>query len=196
MARLAQSFFARNTLLVARDLLGQRLVRRVGEHRLVGRIVEVEAYIGEQDKASHASSGRTTRNAVMYGPAGRAYVYFIYGMHYCFNVVAEQEGFPAAVLVRALEPVEGIDVMSRNRKGRVGVELSSGPAKLCTALAIDRDMNGEDLVTSERLWIEQDQPVPDACVTAGPRIGVKGNEQALAAPWRLWVKGNPYVSRA
>jgi DNA-3-methyladenine glycosylase len=118
MARLGQDFFARDTLVVARELLGRRLVRVFKEQRLSGRIVEVEAYIGEKDQASHASCGPTERNAPMYGPPGHAYVYLIYGMHHCFNVVTEREGYPAAVLVRALEPLEGIEEMRERRGGR------------------------------------------------------------------------------
>jgi DNA-3-methyladenine glycosylase len=193
--RLERAFFARNTLSVARELLGQRLVRMLGDRRISGRIVEVEAYIGEEDKASHAASGRTTRNAVMYAPAGYAYVYFIYGMHHCFNVVTEREGFPAAVLVRALEPVEGRAVMRRRRKGRDGVELTNGPAKLCYALKIDRTMNGVDLVTSQHLWLERDDGFADDEVTTGPRVGVRGGQQAVTVAWRYWVSGNPFVSR-
>jgi DNA-3-methyladenine glycosylase len=195
MERLRRDFFARDTLLVTRELLGQRLVRQLDGRRTAGRIVEAEAYIGEQDRASHASPGRTARNAVMYGPAGYAYVYFIYGMHHCFNVVTESQGFPAAILVRALEPVEGLDLMRRHRRGRAGVELTNGPAKLCYALAIDRTLNGEDLIVSDRLWIERDAPVPYADVATGPRVGVTGDDKALAAPWRMWVRDNPYVSR-
>jgi DNA-3-methyladenine glycosylase len=195
MERLGRDFFARDTLLVTRELLGQRLVRRLDGKRIAGRIVEAEAYIGEQDRASHASPGRTARNAVMYGPAGYAYVYFIYGMHYCFNVVTEAQGFPAAILVRALEPVEGLDLMRRHRRGRTGVELTNGPAKLCYALAIDRTLNGEDLIVSDRLWIERDTPVPGAGVATGPRVGVTGDDKALAAPWRMWIRDNPYISR-
>ena len=167
MHRLDRLFYARDTLTVARELLGQRLVRLLDGQRVAGRIVEVEAYIGEEDQACHAACGRTARNAVMYGPAGVAYVYFIYGMHHCFNVVTEREGFPAAVLVRAIEPVEGIEAMRWNRPGRRGKELTNGPAKLCYALAIDRALNGVDLVGGEDLWIEQDEPISDDLVATG-----------------------------
>ena len=190
-----RSFYARDTLVVARDLLGKRLVRCLEGQRIAGRIVEVEAYIGEDDKACHAAPGHTARNAVMYGPPGYAYVYFVYGMHHCFNVVTEREGVPAAVLVRALEPVEGIAEMRRHRKGRQGADLTNGPAKLCYALAIERAMNGIDLVSDQGLWIEREADVPMGQVAAGPRVGVRGDLCALTVPWRLWVKGNPYVSR-
>jgi DNA-3-methyladenine glycosylase len=196
MQRLERSFYARDTLTVARELLGQRLVRLLDGQRIAGRIIEVEAYIGEEDQACHAASGRTARNAVMYGPAGHAYVYFIYGMHHCFNVVTEREGFPAAVLVRALEPVEGIEVMRAHRGGREGAELTNGPAKLCYALAIDRALNKVDLVTSEELWIERDVSIADDRVVTGPRMGVRGDEWAVTVAWRRWVVGNRYVSRS
>ena len=195
MTRLTREFCVRDTLTVARELLGQRLVRRLAGQELVGRIVEVEAYV-QDDAACHASRGRTARNAVMFGPPGHAYVYFIYGMHYCLNVVTEPEGSAAAVLFRAVEPLAGIDVMRLNRGGRQGVELTNGPAKLCSALGIDRALNGTDLVAGQALWLERGVAVEDACVASGPRIGVRGDERALTVPWRLWVRGHPYVSRA
>jgi DNA-3-methyladenine glycosylase len=132
----------------------------------------------------------------MFGPPGYAYVYFIYGMHHCFNVVTEPEGSAAAVLVRAVEPLAGIEVMRENRRGRDGVELTNGPAKLCYALGIDRALNGADLVDGQALWLERGDAVADACVARGPRVGVRGDERALTAPWRFWVRGHPYVSRA
>ncbi len=196
MNRLPRDFFARDTLTVARELLGQRLVRLWEGKRLSGRIVEVEAYGGEDDQASHARPGRTPRNAPMYGPPGHAYVYFIYGMHHCFNVVTEREGYPAAVLVRALEPVEGIEEMRAFRSGRPDLQLTSGPARLCQALAIDRRLNGTDLCASGALlFVERDGGVPDEIIAAGPRIGVRGDEAALTAPWRLYIQDNRYVSR-
>src|SRR5512137_855162 len=143
--RLSRGFFAQDTLTVARSLLGKRLVRRSGGQRLAGRIVETEAYIGGDDLGCHASVGRTARNDVMFGPAGHAYIYFTYGMHWMFNIVTDVDGFPAAVLIRALEPLAGRAVMERNRKGRTGFDLCSGPAKLAQALDITRALNGVDL---------------------------------------------------
>jgi DNA-3-methyladenine glycosylase len=194
MHRLAREFYARDTLIVARELLGQRLVRYCNGQRIAGRIVEVEAYVGEDDEACHAAPGRTARNAAMYGPAGHAYVYLIYGMHHCFNIVTDQDGFPAAVLVRALEPVEGLDAMRVHRAGRRGVELTNGPAKLCYALRIDRTLDGTDLVLGRQVTIEADSVVDAELIRRGPRIGVRGDERALTVPWRLWVAENPYVS--
>lgn len=189
-----RAFFDRDTLTVARQLLGQRLVRLLEGRRLSGRIVEVEAYVGEADRACHAACGRTARNAVMYGPPGYAYVYFIYGMHHCLNAVTGVEGFPAAVLIRALEPMEGLETMRRLRRHRPDRELANGPAKLCQALAVDRAFNGLDLCADGPLFIEAGPPVADHDVGTGPRVGVRGDEAALTAPWRFFVRGNPFVS--
>ena len=195
MERLERAFYDRDTLTVARELLGQRLVRRLDGGRVAGRIVEVEAYVGEMDTACHAHRGRTARNAVMFGSPGYAYVYFIYGMHHCFNTVTDREGYAAAVLVRALEPLEGIECMRARRKGRKGIELANGPAKLCYALGIDRALNGIDLATSEELWLERDASVASEQIAAGPRVGVRGDEFALTVEWRFWIRGNRYVSK-
>lgn len=182
---LPREFYDRPTLVVARELLGQLLVRYVDGQRLSGRIVEVEAYIGEDDKASHASRGLTERTRPMYGPPGLAYVYLIYGMHHCLNVVTEREGFPAAVLIRGLEPLEGLEAMRRRRAGRPLVMLTDGPAKLCQAMAIDRRLNGHDLTIGQELWLEPGLPVPDEHVVRTSRIGVRGDERARTVPWRL-----------
>ena len=195
MSRLDRGFFTRDVLTVARELLGQRLVRLVGGERLSGRIVEVEAYDGPDDQASHARPGRTERNASMYGPPGHAYVYFIYGMHYCLNAVAEPEGQPAAVLIRALEPLEGLQAMRQRRGGRARTTLTSGPARLCQALAIDRRFDGVDLCAGEGLLtIEADQIAPTCSVETSRRVGVRGDETAVNAPWRFYIVDNPYVS--
>jgi len=174
---------------VARDLLGTRLVRVWEGQRLSGIVVETEAYIGEEDQASHAAVGRTKRNEVMYGPPGYAYVYKIYGVHHCLNVVTEEEGFPAAVLIRALWPEEGIELMRRRRSGRPDHQLTDGPAKLCQALAIDLALNGADMVDGDALFFERGDPFPDARVRTTPRIGVRGDEKAITAPWRFVVSG-------
>jgi DNA-3-methyladenine glycosylase len=196
MERLRRAFFARDTLTVARELLGQRLVRMLDGQRLCGRIVEVEAYIGEEDRASHARCGVTRRNAPMYGPPGHAYIYLVYGMHRCLNVVTEREGYPAAVLIRALEPLEGVERMRRRRGGRPDVQLTSGPARLCQALEIDRRFDGADLCAPDALlFLEEDAVVPDEAVATGPRVGVRGDDVALTVPWRFYVRDSRYVSR-
>ncbi|MGQ9517999.1 MAG: DNA-3-methyladenine glycosylase [Anaerolineae bacterium] len=192
--RLGREFYEQDTLTVAKELLGQRLVRVMEDgERLAGIIVETEAYIGEDDQACHAFHGRTPRNAVMYGPAGFAYIYFIYGMYFCLNVVTEREDFPAAVLIRAIEPVEGIARMQALRQGRPLHELTNGPGKLCQALAIDRSLNGCDLCTSPWLFIESARQ-GELPIATSRRIGVRGDVLARERPWRFFLPANPFVS--
>jgi len=193
---LPRDFFARPTLLVARELLGQRLVRHWEGHRLAGRIVEVEAYIGIDDLASHARFGKTKRNAAMFGPPGCAYVYLIYGMYACLNLVTEAENFPAAVLMRALEPIEGIETQQQRRGASIALrDLARGPGRLCQALAIDRSLDGVDVCApGAPLWIEPDADIATENVMQGPRIGVTGGEAARSAPWRFFVRDSPWVS--
>lgn len=180
---LPRHFYTQPTLQVARDLLGARLVRILDGQRLAGIIIEAEAYIGEEDQGCHAKSGRTRRNAVMYGPPGHAYVYFTYGMHWMLNAVTEREDFPAAVLLRAIVPVEGVDVISARRQGRDTL----GPAKITQALGIDGEQNGLDLCTQDTgLWIEAGEPVPDGAVISGPRVGLfTVPEPWRSIPWRF-----------
>jgi DNA-3-methyladenine glycosylase len=182
---LPLSFYERPALVVARELLGKRLVLEEEGARRAGRIVEVEAYVGEHDLACHAAKGRTARTEVLFGPPGRAYVYLIYGMYHCFNVVTEKEGTAAAVLVRGLEPEEGIGEGVR----------TDGPGKLCRAMHIDLRHNRLDL-RGNRLFIEEAPPVSSRQVAKGPRVGVDYAGLWAAKPYRLWIKDNPYVSRA
>jgi DNA-3-methyladenine glycosylase len=184
---LRPSFYERATLEVARDLIGARLVRILEGKRLVGYITETEAYVGESDLACHARSGRTARTAVMYGPPGHAYVYFTYGNHWMLNVVTEREGFPAAVLIRAVQPLQGSRVMSARRSGRD----TFGPGKLTQAMGITRSENGVDLTRSRsRLRIESGIRVADIYVTTGPRVGLNGvPEPWRSKSWRFLVKG-------
>ncbi len=191
--RLSRDFYDRSTLDVARELLGCRLVRVLDGQRVSGFIVETEAYIGEDDQASHASVGRTPRNAVMYGPPGHAYVYLIYGVHHCLNAVTEAEGYPAAVLIRALVPDEGVEVMRRNRPGKDPAHLTDGPAKVCQALAIDLRLNGTDLVAGDELFIEAGLRVAPGAIKTSPRIGVRGDELARTRPWRFYVQPRPNI---
>ncbi|MFZ6031654.1 MAG: DNA-3-methyladenine glycosylase [Chloroflexota bacterium] len=187
---LTRSFFARPTLQVARELLGVRLVRVEGERRIEGVIVETEAYIHETDLASHARAGRTARTEAMYGPPGHAYVYFTYGMHWCVNFVTEAAGMPAAVLIRAIEPVDGLDLIAARRPGRPRREWCNGPGKLCQALAIDRRFNGADLCTPQAaLYVRPGKLIPDSCVTIGPRVGLTNvPEPWKSMPWRFQGK--------
>ncbi len=191
---LDQPFFARDTLLVARDLLGKKLVRNLNGQHLSGLIVETEAYLAESDSANHAAKGRTPRNSVMFEAAGTAYVYLIYGMHYMLNVVTGVEGKPCAVLLRAIQPVENIETMQTLRGNRTQ-HLTDGPARLCQALAVDKTFNRWNLTQGDRLWIEDAPAVFPEQVIAGPRIGIAyASPEAQQAPWRFWLKDNAYVS--
>ena len=183
---LPHSFYDRPTLTVAREILGARLVRILNGVKLVGIIVEAEAYIGEKDLACHAKAGLTARTAPMYGPAGHAYVYFTYGHHWMLNAVTEREGFPAAVLIRAIQPVEGVEVMAKRRQGRD----TFGPGKLTQALGIGRGENNADLTgTNSPLRIEAGVFVPNKNVTKSPRVGLNNTpEPWLSKPWRFLVK--------
>jgi DNA-3-methyladenine glycosylase len=181
--RLALSFYNRPALVVARELLGQVLVHVVDGQRRAGRIVETEAYVGEHDLACHAAKGRTPRTEVLFGPPGRVYVYFIYGMHHCFNVVTEPQGVAAAVLVRALEPLEGISSEHSTR----------GPGRLCRALHVTLAQNRASLA-GPALFIEEGARVPRPRVRRGPRIGVDYAGKWAAKPYRFWISGNAHVS--
>lgn len=183
---LHRNFYDRATLTVARELIGARLVRISDGAKLVGLITETEGYVGEEDLACHAKAGRTPRTAVMYGAPGHAYVYFTYGNHWMLNVVTEREGFPAAVLIRAIQPIEGAEVMSARRGGRD----TFGPGKLCQALGITKSENGVDLTgPGSGLWIEAGVSVPDSLVTKGPRVGLNTvPEPWKSKPWRFMVK--------
>ena len=190
---LHRYFYYRSTLTVARDLIGARLVRVLNGQKLVGLITETEAYISEKDLACHVKAGLTPRTAVMYGEPGHAYVYFTYGNHWMLNVVTERKGFPAAVLIRAIQAIEGAEVMSARRSGRD----TFGPGKLCQAMGIIKSENGVDLTeTTGGLWIETGVKVPNSLVTKGPRVGLNNTpEPWLSKPWRFLVKGHVIASR-
>jgi DNA-3-methyladenine glycosylase len=192
-APLPAAFYDRPAELVARELLGALLVSEVGGARVVAEIVETEAYVGPEDEASHAAErfGRTARNDAMFGPAGIAYVYLIYGMHWCLNVVTGDEGFGAAVLVRACRVVEGIDVARARRPRRPDRELMRGPGNLARALGVDGTLNHHPM-DRPPLWIAPGGAVPDAEVAVGPRIGIT---RAADWPLRFWLRGDPHVSR-
>lgn len=192
MPPLPPSFYNRPTLTVARELLGCRLVRILHGERLSGLITETEAYIGETDLGCHAKAGKTKRTQVMYGPPGRAYVYFTYGMHWLLNAVTEAEGFPAAVLIRAVEVEAGLSLV-RSRRGNVPARnLTNGPAKLTLAFGIDSQHNNIDLTSTESgLWIEPGIEISDSCVTNSPRVGLYSvPEPWKSMPWRFRVSRN------
>ena len=199
LTRPSRAFFQSDAVTLARALLGQRLVRIDSGRCLAGTIVEVEAYLGVIDQAAHTYRGRRTpRNEAMYGDGVTAYVYFTYGLHHCLNVVARTRDHPEAVLLRALEPTEGLDLMRQRRPAaRRDTDLCSGPAKLCQALNIDRAFNGIDLLSSDALFIERSRrrALPAGQIEAGPRVGIDYAEEWRDKPLRFWVRGHAHVSR-
>ncbi|HEX6942749.1 MAG TPA: DNA-3-methyladenine glycosylase [Gemmatimonadaceae bacterium] len=188
---LPPSFYDRPTEAVARELLGAVLEHRTADGTVRGRIVETEAYLGPHDPACHAAAGLTDRTRLLFGPPGRAYVYFIYGMHWCFNAVTREEGHGSAVLIRALEPISGLEHMRRRRDVERDVDLTSGPARLCDAFGIDKEQNGVRLNRGP-LRILSGLQVPDEDVLVTPRIGIR---KAADWPLRFLVKGNRFVSK-
>ncbi len=190
--KLGGDFYARSPDVVARDLLGQRLVRIVDGQMLSGIIVEAEAYTGD-DEASHAHNGPTPRCAPMFGPPGHTYVYFIYGMHWMFNIAAHDATGPGAVLIRALEPLQGVETMHSLRGGKPWRWSTNGPARLAQALAIDGTLNDVDLCTHPHIMVLSGPPPAD--IACGPRIRVPGDVVAKSRPWRFWVRGNKCVSK-
>lgn len=208
MSKIPRSFYCRDTEIVAQKLLGKKLVHIVRGQKISGIIVETEAYIGAHDKACHGyNHRRTQRTEVMFGPGGSIYVFLIYGMYHCFNIVTGKKEEPTAVLVRALQPVDGIDFMvqrrSKTSRGFVSspaglsqkqlINLTNGPGKLCTALGINKSLNGE-LVTSSELYLEEGITVKKSEIQTSPRIGVAYAQECADWHLRYFIKGNPYVS--
>jgi DNA-3-methyladenine glycosylase len=190
---LSCDFFQRNTLALAKDLLGKRLVRLENGQRLAGYILETEAYRGEEDQGCHARAGYTPRTRIMYGAPGHAYIYFTYGMHWMLNVVAEQEGFPAAVLIRAIQPCEGVEAIAERRKGQSLVHWTDGPAKICQALNITGALNGIDLCAPDaEIFVENGLPretISEEYITVGPRVGLfTVPEPWKSIPWRFMLR--------
>lgn len=195
--RLKRKFFLQPTLKVAKNLLGKFLVRKINNHKLAGKIVEVEAYHGFDDCASHAFRGKTSRNEVMFGQAGFSYIYLVYGINHCLNFVTGKKDFPAAVLIRAVEPTEGIELMKKFRKNKHFDNLTSGPGKLCQAFGINRQLNICDIIKSKNLWIEdRGEKINPQDIHAAERIGVDyAGERWSKIKWRFFVKNNKFVSR-
>jgi len=192
---LDRSFYDRSTLEVARDLIGLHLVRRDGDGPCVGRIVETEAYIGPHDLACHAAKGKTKRTAVMFGPPGHAYVYLIYGMYWCLNLVTEPVGHPSAILIRAVEPVAGLDrIRARRPKARSDAQLTAGPGRLCMALDITGDLNGADLCTPDGPLTVEDRNTPARTIVTAPRVGVDYAGPWALEPFRFFEDESPYIS--
>jgi DNA-3-methyladenine glycosylase len=204
--KLSREFYTRaDTLQIAADLLGKTLVvpTATGE-RVSGRIVETEAYLGAEDKAAHSyGNRRTKRTETMFAVGGTAYIFFIYGMYFQFNVVVGEIETPHAVLIRAVEPIEGVELMRERRsmvRGKISTakmpdaNLTSGPGKLCIALGIDRTFNNEDLL-GEKVWLEDGKEISGKAVACGRRVGIDYAEEYAEKPWRFWVKDNLFVSR-
>ena len=190
---LPDSFYARDAVQVAHEILAKRLVRVTAEGATIGRIVEAEAYLAHDDPANHAHRGQTRRNASMFGPPGHAYVYAIHA-RFCLNVVTERVGVPSAVLIRAVEPVDGVELMRQRRGTSVPRNLTRGPARLCEAFAIDRSLDGWDLTRGEELWVTvEPSPAPQAVqIATAPRVGVTA---AQDLPLRFFITGNQFVSK-
>ena len=190
--KLPRSFYIRSTLKITQELLGKFLVRKIGRKKIVGMIVETEAYVGFKDLASHASRGKTPRTAVMYGPAGHIYVYLVYGMYFCLNIVTERKGYPAAVLIRATEPVKS----SRGRKASPPLlRTASGPGKVCQYFKIDKQLNGED-VCGRKLWIEdRGVKIAKKDIMKAKRVGVDYAGKYKNKLWRFYIKDNFFVSK-
>lgn len=193
--KLARDFFERDTLIVARELLGKYLVHKTNEGETRGKIVEVEAYIGPNDAAAHTyKSLRSNRTEIIFGPGGFAYIYLIYGMYYCFNIVTNITEKPEAVLVRALEPVDGLELMKMRRKVDDIHKLCSGPGKLCSAMGITKANNGADLC-GNHLFILDNTSISKNQIVSTPRVNVDYAEEAKDYPWRFIIKGSKFVSK-
>ena len=190
-------YLGEDAVKTARNLLGKLLVvPDVEGNRVSGMIVETEAYMGVTDKAAHSYRGRrTARNEVTYGPGGHVYVFFIYGMYYQLNFVTGPQDLAHVVLIRGVEPVEGIETMRLRRGAMKDINLTSGPGKLCIAFDIDRRYNGSGL-TGDEIWVEEHKNVAANEISTGKRVGIDYAEEDADRPWRFWITGNPYVSRA
>jgi DNA-3-methyladenine glycosylase len=195
--KLLKEFYTRDLHTVAKDLLGKFLVRQLGEIYMTGKIIEVEAYDSSLDESSHSYRGRTKRNEVMFNGGGFLYVYFTYGMHFCANIVTGNRNDGKAILIRALEPIEGIDFMAMNRYGKKVItqkkliNLTNGPAKICKAFCIEREQNGCDLCGDE-IFILNAPKIKPAKIVTSTRIGIK---KSVDLPWRYYIKDNPFISR-
>lgn len=188
---ITRAFYQRDTVIVARELLGKCIARRVGTTLMIAKIVETEAYRAHDDPACHGFKGITPRTQALFGPAGHAYIYFIYGNHFCFNATAHEDGYAGGVLIRAVEPMCGIEIMQHNRPNIHGKQLTNGPGKLAQALQITKQFYGIDLTQAGSLYITHGETTPNSEIIASSRIGItKGAEH----DWRFYIKNNPYVS--
>lgn len=208
LKRLRPSFFSKDTFWLAKNLLGKYLARKDGKNTLIAKIVETEAYYGPKDKASHASRGKTERTKIMFDRPGLAYIYLVYGMYYCFNIVTESKDFPAAILIRAVEPIAGISQMQKNRHLNKKLivpmpnaqcqipNLTNGPAKLCQALNIDKELNGHNLITSKLLYLAENpkEKIKSSQIQSAKRVNIDYAGHYKHKLWRYYIKNNPFVS--
>lgn len=185
LTRLKNKFYQQNTFKLAKALLGKYLVRKIGKKKLVGKIIEVEAYYGFNDKASHASIGKTERTKIMFEKPGTAYIYMVYGMYYCLNIVTEKKDFPAAILIRALEPIENIKTKT------------NGPGKLCKALKIDKKLNNQNLIASQKLYLAHNpkEKIKPSQIIQAKRIGIDYAGQYKHKLWRYYINNNNFISK-
>ncbi|MCX6743702.1 MAG: DNA-3-methyladenine glycosylase [Candidatus Parcubacteria bacterium] len=195
LKRLTKNFYHQNTFTLAKALLGKFIIRKIGTKILMGKIVETEAYYGPNDLASHASRGKTERTKIMFDPAGTAYIYLIYGMYNCFNIVTEAKDFPAAILIRAAEP--SFALWAANGKPLNFSKETNGPGKLCRAFKIDKKLNGENLITSKKLYLAADPQIKirTSQIKNAKRIGVDYAGKYKDKLWRFYLKDNPFVSK-
>jgi DNA-3-methyladenine glycosylase len=194
--RLKRDFFQQNTIAVAKQLRGKFIVRKIGKQTLVGKIVETEAYRGFHDLASHAHKGKTARNAVMFDEGGYSYIYLVYGMYHCFNIITEKKDYPAAVLIRAVEPIEGLALMKKNRKTDELKNLCSGPAKFCQAFALTKKQSGIDLSKSKEIWLEdRGNKIKNSEIVKTKRVGIDYSGHCREWPWRFYLKDNKLISK-
>ncbi|MGI8541927.1 MAG: DNA-3-methyladenine glycosylase [Aridibacter sp.] len=197
MKKMPREFYENeDALQISKDLLGKILVVPTENGKQVtGKIVETEAYLGEPDKAAHAyKNRRTKRTEILFGRGGHAYVFLIYGMYYQLNIAVGREEIPYCVLVRGIQPLEGVEIMRQRRGKMKDTNLTSGPGKLCIAFGIDKTFYGEDLLGT-RMWIEEGDKIPENKIASGKRIGIDYAEEYAEMPWRFWIKDNPFVSR-
>jgi DNA-3-methyladenine glycosylase len=189
--RLYKDFFLKNTVTVARELIGKKICRKWGDKTLIGTIVETEAYPGKNDPASHTFIGKTKRNAAMFEEGGISYVYFTYGNHYCFNVVTGSKNRGSGVLVRGVEPIEGIDIMMNNRNTTSIYNLTNGPGKFARAFGINRNLNAADLINGNEIYLLESREEKKIKIAKSIRIGITKNTEK---PYRFYMKDNPFVS--
>ncbi len=203
LKRLNKKFFQQDTFSIAQSLLGKFIIRKINNNLLIAKITETEAYYGKNDLASHASKGKTPRTKLMFDQPGLAYIYLIYGMYYCFNIVTEKKDFPAAVLIRSVEPVHGLKIIHKNRKiplaqsTKLPAQLTNGPGKFCQAFGIDKKLNGENLISSQKLYLSPNyqEKIKSGQIKKAKRIGIDYAGSYKNKLWRYYLKNNHFISQ-